>query len=203
MGNVLKRYNGTSWEAVGGTITGDTLPIGSIVEFDGSTIPVGWEEVSGTNKIKKVSQVAGLVGGVSNTYSESTNDAYSCDYVNGTVLYDNSAGGTFPVTISDNYANYSKIEVYLGYIDNNAFTYGIKKITCVPTIATNFNDAIILSGDNWFTIEMFRAAFGGTDGKTLSITTLTELSAANGAFSVIAVHPSTNLLRVVKVIGYK
>ena len=33
-------------------------------------------------RIKKVSQVAGLVGGVSNTYSESTNDAYSCDYVN-------------------------------------------------------------------------------------------------------------------------
>lgn len=33
-------------------------------------------------RIKKVSQVAGLVGGVSNTYSESTTDAYSCDYVN-------------------------------------------------------------------------------------------------------------------------
>ena len=64
MGNVLKRYNGTSWEPVGGTITGDTLPIGSIVEFDGASIPVGWEEVSGTNKIKKVSQVAGLIDAI-------------------------------------------------------------------------------------------------------------------------------------------
>lgn len=46
MGNVLKRYNGASWEAVGGTITGDTLPIGSEVDYTGTDIPAGWEEVS-------------------------------------------------------------------------------------------------------------------------------------------------------------
>ena len=45
MGNVLKRYNGTNWEAVGGTITGDTLPIGSEVDYTGTDIPAGWEEV--------------------------------------------------------------------------------------------------------------------------------------------------------------
>lgn len=45
MGNVLKRYNGTSWEAVGGTITGDTLPIGSEVDYTGTDIPAGWEVV--------------------------------------------------------------------------------------------------------------------------------------------------------------
>lgn len=45
MGNVLKRYHGTSWEAVGGTITGDTLPIGSEVDYTGTDIPAGWEEV--------------------------------------------------------------------------------------------------------------------------------------------------------------
>lgn len=46
MGNVLKRYNGTNWEAVGGTITGDTLPIGSEVDYTGTDIPAGWEEVA-------------------------------------------------------------------------------------------------------------------------------------------------------------
>ena len=45
MGNVLKRYNGTSWETVGGTITGDTLPIGSEVDYVGENVPAGWEEV--------------------------------------------------------------------------------------------------------------------------------------------------------------
>lgn len=78
----LKAYNGTSWETVNGQIVGDTLPIGAIVEYDGQTIPAGWEEVSGTNKIKKVSQSAGLLANVSNTSSNSTADSYSCNYVN-------------------------------------------------------------------------------------------------------------------------
>lgn len=45
MGNVLKRYNGADWEAVGGKITGDTLPIGSEVDYVGDSVPAGWEEV--------------------------------------------------------------------------------------------------------------------------------------------------------------
>lgn len=42
----LKRYNGTSWETVGGVVTGDTLPIGSEVDYDGASAPAGWEEIS-------------------------------------------------------------------------------------------------------------------------------------------------------------
>lgn len=34
-------------------------------------------------RIKKVSQVAGLVGSVVNSQSESNKDTYSCDYING------------------------------------------------------------------------------------------------------------------------
>lgn len=150
MGNVLKRYHGTSWEAVGGTITGDTLPIGSIVEFDGTDIPAGWEEVSGTNKIKKVSQVAGLVGGVSNTYSESANDAYSCDYINGTVLYEDSAGSNTEITLSDNPFNYSRIKVFAGWKAGEGFPYGIDSyeidLSC-PT--SRINISYFLAGSGW------------------------------------------------------
>ena len=42
----LKRYNGTSWETVGGVVTGDTLPIGSEVDYNGASAPAGWEEIS-------------------------------------------------------------------------------------------------------------------------------------------------------------
>lgn len=41
----LKRYNGASWDIVGGAVTGDTLPIGSEIDYDGETAPVGWEEI--------------------------------------------------------------------------------------------------------------------------------------------------------------
>lgn len=44
MGNILKKYNLTKaqWEVVGGAITGDTLPIGSIIPFGGTEAPIGW-----------------------------------------------------------------------------------------------------------------------------------------------------------------
>ena len=38
----LKYYNGTSWETVNGEITGDTLPIGSIVEYGSLNAPTNW-----------------------------------------------------------------------------------------------------------------------------------------------------------------
>ena len=51
--STLKRYNGTSWETIGGSITGDTLPIGSEIDYTGSSVPAGWEEVAdySTNEV--------------------------------------------------------------------------------------------------------------------------------------------------------
>lgn len=51
--STLKRYNGTSWETIGGNITGDTLPIGSEIDYTGSSVPAGWEEVAdySTNEV--------------------------------------------------------------------------------------------------------------------------------------------------------
>lgn len=42
MGNILKRYTGTNWEAVSGAITGDTLPIGAIVAYSSNNAPTNW-----------------------------------------------------------------------------------------------------------------------------------------------------------------
>lgn len=44
MGNVLKKYNSTKdqWEPVGGTITGDTLPIGAMMPYGNLNAPAGW-----------------------------------------------------------------------------------------------------------------------------------------------------------------
>jgi len=78
----LKYFDGTNWKDVNGKIVGDTLPVGSIVGYDGQSIPAGWEEVSGTSNIKKVSQTAGLIGAVSNSSSNSQTDTYSCDFIN-------------------------------------------------------------------------------------------------------------------------
>lgn len=42
----LKYFDGTSWKNVNGQITGDTLPIGTEVDYIGENVPAGWEQVS-------------------------------------------------------------------------------------------------------------------------------------------------------------
>lgn len=46
----LKYYDGTNWKVVNGQITGDTLPIGSEVDFDGQEVPAGWQEIDDPNE---------------------------------------------------------------------------------------------------------------------------------------------------------
>ena len=40
--STLKYYDGTNWKDVNGQVVGDTLPIGAIIPFGGSTPPAGW-----------------------------------------------------------------------------------------------------------------------------------------------------------------
>lgn len=63
----------------------DTLPIGTIVDFDGDTVPDGWETVDDTGtykKIKKIAKSIGVVGKILNSKSTSAENTYSCDYIN-------------------------------------------------------------------------------------------------------------------------
>lgn len=50
--------------------SGDTLPLGSIVEYEGNEVPYGYEELesdTGNMKIKKIKQAVGLVGNIVDT----------------------------------------------------------------------------------------------------------------------------------------
>lgn len=47
MGNVLKKYNGTNWDIVGGAVTGDTLPIGAMIPYTSKTTPLNWLPCNG------------------------------------------------------------------------------------------------------------------------------------------------------------
>lgn len=54
---MIRNPETNEWEAVYLPPTGDTLPIGSEVEFDGDTVPTGWKEVQNpdeysTNEVK-------------------------------------------------------------------------------------------------------------------------------------------------------
>ena len=63
----------------------DTLPIGTIVDYDGDIVPDGWETVDDTGTYKKIKKIAtsiGVLGKILNSKSSSKQDTYSCDYIN-------------------------------------------------------------------------------------------------------------------------
>jgi hypothetical protein len=73
-------------------------------------------------RIKKVSQPTPIIPGtaqITDSYSTSTDDGYSCNYINSRIatLYTNNSGSSADITLNDSVSNYSYLEVY-GY--NNA-----------------------------------------------------------------------------------
>lgn len=80
-----------------------------------------WHDLPQTDTPINASRLAHIEDGIEsveqeipqvvNTRSDSQVDAYSCDYINGKVLYDSSSGTTGNITLIDNLANYTKIEI--------------------------------------------------------------------------------------------
>ena len=79
--------NGTATEV--NIKVNDTLPIGAVVEFNGSAIPSGWTSI-GSGKIEKTSQyMNNSSAAISNSYGDSITDGYSQNYINQMAPYTN------------------------------------------------------------------------------------------------------------------
>ena len=63
-------------------------------------------------KIKKMYQGTIPENKIMNTKSDSKTDVYSCDYLNGKILYENSNGSAETIILSDNKNNYKYLEIY-------------------------------------------------------------------------------------------
>lgn len=64
-------------------------------------------------------EVGNQVSEITNSYSESTGLGYSCNFINGTVLYENANGTNSNVTLNDSAANYRYLEIYYGDGDDD------------------------------------------------------------------------------------
>lgn len=69
-------------------------------------------------RIKKTSQTTPVQAEVVNDYSTSQENAYSCDYINGKVLFENASGSNTNITLNDSAANYNYIEIFYRSNDN-------------------------------------------------------------------------------------
>lgn len=117
--------------------TGDTLPIGSIIYFDGDTVPTNYELVDDSGeykKIKKVAQSVGVVGAVTKDINDTNDNAvpnaktvkeYVDDNTNkaSKIVWNNpnptSDFSTQEITLDSSFANYNAYEiVYKGWKGN-------------------------------------------------------------------------------------
>lgn len=127
----------------------DTLPVGTIVDYDGATVPNGWELVDGSGtykKIKKTATITATNGNIVDSLAgSSTTDAPSVNAVNNkfnTFINDNIEFKN--LTFSDEY-------VYSSESDLNYVCFKIGKLVCVNINTIAFktsipNEALIISG---------------------------------------------------------
>jgi len=112
---------------------------------------------------------------------------------NRVVLYENATGTDSEITLSDNYSNYSYIEVYYGWNADNTFPYGCMctKIDLASTskVLISYN----LGGSNWY-INLYECWSLNNDNK------LTRVERFQHNQSGYSTNTQT---KITKVIGYK
>ena len=153
--------------------------------------------------IKKTSETTPTMASIVNSYSTSTQDGYSCDYINRQkkVLYENASGTTSDITLTnDNFSNYSKLEIITKqwYFDNWK-TYTIYN----PSDKQQIIDSSLVSGGVWYVATAF-IYFGGTDynklifGNSYAFNTYGGLPTGNTIQNDSATRP-----KIYKIVGYK
>lgn len=134
---------------------------------------------------------------VQDSYSESTTNPYSCNYINqvntGIVLYDNSDGTAGNVLLSDSSANYNYIEIFYAkgegsYNNCKIFSPNGKMITL--SCASNYNSTSLQELWKHITIS------GNTITSDYGL-------ARNSSTSGIGNPVQENSVKIYKVIGYK
>lgn len=131
---------------------------------------------------------------VVNEKTTSDKDTYSCDYINGTTLYENASGSNETITLSDSAENYSKL--IIEYKSSNGVYSSVE-------ISNPNSKRVKLMGDceNMATHIVLISAIIIING--------TSLTWNKHSFAVISTNVEVNTdvsyynLKITKVIGYK
>lgn len=181
---------GTPYDVINNTLVGgDEAPIN---DTGGGQPHNNLQPYIVQNYIIKVKMGSSLEGQVIDMYSQSTTDAYSCNYVNkyeGVVLYNNTSGTNASFILDDSLANYNFIEIYYRNSDNI------------------YNSIRIDSPNNkTFTTAVWYVSSNGNNLKATrwsgSNTNITRIASFESSIDGVPNYNANNVY-VYKVIGYK
>lgn len=151
-----------------------------------------------TNYIIKAKQSIGVVGNVVNEKTESDKDTYSCDFINGTILYESVDGTIENITLNDNVNNYSFIEIYY---NRNNLGYASTKIEVTETSLQSISLMCSYYSSDIWRMYARNIAISGTS-LTNKSTNSFGVNFVNGSKEVDVGYNDT-YFRITKVIGYK
>ena len=133
---------------------------------------------------------------VVNQYSESTSDVYSCDYINGVVLYTGTAGGS--ITLNETSANYRALEIF--YKSSDSVYMNTGKIYS-PNGKNVGLYAPYSIGTTCYS-KLAQVSISGT-ALTMSNEIETQLWSSNEKVSINTPSSGNHYFTIEKVIGYK
>jgi len=131
---------------------------------------------------------------VVNQYSTSTSDVYSCNFINGTVLYESSGGTYDDISLNDDITNYKKIEVYCAKGQQNQNICSFWELSV--------GDSFTIFSHSWAGNPFIQMVF-----KEYNISNARTLTANYGGYINVAAGSVSQGeeygLYVFKIIGYK
>ena len=138
------------------------------------------------------------LGTPQNSYSNSQTDSYSCDFINGTVLYSNTNGTNADFTLDESIAGYRYIQIE--YTDNNKDCYRLSNLLSTDNCFDNLDIwGGYSDGSGWHFVG--RTAFISFNG-----TSATWTSTRCGLMDLTSTTQTAaigNYIYITKVIGYK
>lgn len=146
--------------------------------------------------IRKTSETTPNNSAVVNAQSNSTTDTYSCNFINGTVLYENASGSNGNITLSDSLSNYKFVDI--------VFTRTIKDIIKVlrfdtsSTVLTLDTQNIASNREVYFAVAKYEPS-----GASLNLSGFKDYYQSANGQSWNSNTGSSSSIYIMKVIGYK
>ena len=179
--------------ATGNVIGGSSNTITDATELGGSVSTL--QPYLVVNFIIKAKSTTPTMASVVNATNDSTEDSYSCNYVNdryeGTILYNTNNGTYGDVPLSDDVSNYRYLEIYY----TGAHTYGSSSMKIDLSVDNRISLISFSSSSNSAT-AYFAGVIYSANGSTLSFISSKVFRTDSGT-------DTGNIICVHKVIGYK
>lgn len=181
LGNVVI-YNDKLYKNITGNYT-TTNPAEDTTNWQEQPLIANWP-------LENTARVNSNLLPIADDYTETSAKIYSCDYLNGTTLYESSTGTNGNITLGDDISNYRYIEIIWGVDGGNQITRDIRKYEAFDGMYINYLRTYITS-----------ALYLYTTMAKITGTSLTIEKYARGQYNNQAYDGNYNY--IYKIVGYK